>query len=865
MIEWYDKPWSEVVKTFGSNIYAGLDEEQIKPHRDKYGNNKILVPRPPRISKIIKKQIKNFWIIALIAVSAAFIYLGQYISALIGFFIILINFLCVVLSEYNEGKNLKELQRLNMGTARVVREGRTLKIPAEKLVVGDIVIVGKGESIPADLRVIESDDLKVNESSVTGKSFIADKYETKIEDKELKLSDMKNILFKSSFATNGSGTGIVISTGMNTQISNIIKLFLKEKENNKPFNERINNMLNLFTLFTLIVSVVISGIGLIQKETIKYVINVFSIIFLNSIPQSIIIIIAFTSMILLKIIKKQSMAFRNLSVVEKLAHVSVICTDKVGAFSSNKMKVTKIYSNEVLIDAVGEELKGGIAEDKDVNIYRTVNISLLCNDTKNNGGKLENTKDDLMEIALVKFGGENGLDKRSLERQHKRVRQISFDTERRMMTTINVVDENYRANIKGAVDSILARCTYIMKNGLEVEITEEDIEEIKNADIYMSNEGLSVIATAYRNFIYEPSLKENLESHLVFAGLIGFENAIREDALEGIQKSELLNVKPIIITEDNKLTAFALGKKLGTISKLQQILSGVEIDNMSEEEFKRTGDKINIFSRIDSKHKVKIIKDLKECGHVTAITGAKLTDLPAIRVSDVGITTSSSNIVRKLSDILVNNINFLQILNSIEDCRKIVNLIKKIIIYVFSNSIAMFLFVCLAYLYKKDIPFIVEEGFVFNTVVVLLSCIAITYQYKNEKNECDVFAIDKSVIKDNMSFIIVSSVLMGAAAFLSFQLGYTKGMTFAAASAFGVLNLNSILFIYSFSNKLFFKNKLTNFIIFINFIIQLIIIYFMAGKSVFLNFNYYINIGMFIGAWFIICMFRKFDREEIYD
>jgi magnesium-transporting ATPase (P-type) len=865
MIEWYDKPWSEVVKTFGSNIYSGLDEDQIKPHRDKYGSNKIVVPMPPRISKLIKKQIKNFWVIALIIVSIAFIYLGQYIYALIGFFIIIINFLCVVLSEYNEGKNLKELQRLNMGNARVVREGRTLKVPAEKLVIGDIVIVGQGESIPADLRVIESDDLKVNESSVTGKNFIADKYETKIEDRELKLADMKNILFKSSFATNGSGTGIVIATGMNTQISNIIKLFLREKESNKSFNERINSILNSFTLFILIAVSGISCINLIQKESIKYVIKVSSIIFLNSIPQFIIIIMAFVSIILLKILKRQSIVFKSLSIVEKLSHASVICTDKVGSFSSNKMKVAKIYSNEVLIDAVGEELKGGIAEDKDVNIYRTTNIGLLCNDTKNNGGKLENSKDDLMEIALVKFGGENGIDKRSLEKQHKRVKQISFDTGRRMMTTINVVDENYRANIKGAVDAILDRCTHIMKNGLEVEITEEDIEEIKNADIYMSNEGLSVIATAYRNFIYEPSLKENLESHLVFAGLIGFENTIREDALEGIQKSEFLNVKPVIITEDNKLTAFALGKKLGTISKLQQILSGVEIDNMSEEEFKRIGDKINIFSRIDSKHKVKIIKDLKECGHITVITGSKLTDLPAIRVSDVGITTSSSNIVKKLADIFVNSINFLQILNSIEDCRKIVNLIKKVIIYVVSNSIAMFLFVCLTYLYKKDIPFMVEEGFIFNSIVVLLSCISITYQYKNEKNECDGSVIDKSIIKNNISFIIASSALMGTAAFLAFQLGCSKGMIFAAASAFGVLNLNSVLFIYSFSNKLFFKNKLTNFIIFVNLIIQFGILYFMAGKNVFFNVNYYINIGMFIGVWFIICIFRKFDKEEIYD
>ncbi|NMM61964.1 cation-transporting P-type ATPase [Clostridium sp. P21] len=865
MIEWYDKPWTEVVKTLESNMYSGLDEEQIKPHRDKYGSNKIAVPKPPTLGKLIKNQIKNFWMIILIIVSAAFIYLGQYVPAGVGFFIIIVNFLFVVLSEYNEGKKLKTLQKLNMGLARVVREGRTLKIPAEQLVVGDILIVGKGDSIKADLRVIESDDLKVNESSVTGKNFISEKYETKIIDKELKLSDMKNILFKSSYVTDGSGTGIVIATGMNTQISNIIKLFLGEKENGKSFNERVNGILNLFTLYMLIPLIMILGIDFFQKQNVKYLIKFFSTMLLNSIPQTMIVIMSIVSIILLGIAKKQSIEFKNLSVMEKLSQVSVICTDKIGAFSSNKMKVAKIYSDEVLIDAIGEELKQGISEDKDVNMYRMTNIGLLCNDTKSSGGKLVNSKDDLMEIALVKFARENGIDKRDLERKHERVKQISFDTERRMMTTINVVDENYRANIKGAVDSILSRCTYIMKDGLEAEITEEDIEKIKQADINMSNECLSVIAVAYRNFIYEPSLNENIESHLVFAGLFGFENIIREDALEAIEKSSFLNIKPIIITDDNKLTAFALGKKLETISNLQQILSGVEIDNMPDEEFKRVGDKINIFSRIDSRHKVKIIRNLKEYGYTTAITGAKLTDLPALRVSDVGITTSSSNIVKKLSDIVVKDINFLQILNSIEDSRKIISVIKKVILYIITNSAAMFIFVCMMHLYKKELPFMMQEGLIFSCLVMVLSCIAITYQYKNEKRECDSYIIDKDIVKDNKFFIISNAALMGIAAFIAFQLGYSKGIIFAQALSIGVLNLNSIIFTYSFSNKLFFKNAFSNFVIFISFIIQWIILYFISGFNVIFNLNYLRTIGIFIGICFIICLFKKFDKEEIYD
>ena len=227
-----------------------------------------------------------------------------------------------------------------------------------------------------------------------------------------------------------------------------------------------------------------------------------------------------------------------------------------------------------------------------------LDIGLLCNDTQLVNGEIENSKDDLTEIALVKFAQQNGIYKRKIEREHRRIFQISFDTDRRIMTSVNKMDKNYRASVKGAVDSILDRCTHIMKNGVELEITEDDINDIRTADISMSNDSLNVVGFAYRNFNYEPSLKENIESNLVFVGLMGFDNKLKDFAEDYVKKSDELSIKPIIITEDSKLTAFAVGRKLGIVSRLQQIISGVEIDNMDEEEFNRIGEKINIFSRM---------------------------------------------------------------------------------------------------------------------------------------------------------------------------------------------------------------------------------------------------------------------------
>jgi|GEM_PF-471594 ATPase, P-type (transporting), HAD superfamily, subfamily IC len=864
MIQWYGNPWSEAVKSLKSNMYSGLDEEQIKPYREQYGENIILIPKTKSLISLILNQIKELWIILLFMCSAIFLYFQEFAMAGMGLTIIIVSTLCFALNEYNEEKNIKELQRFNKGFARVVREGRTLKIPSTELVVGDIVIVGKGEGVPADLRVIESDELKVNESSITGENFISEKYETKIEDKELALSDMKNILFKASVVVGGSGTGIVISTGMNTQISNIIKLFFGEMEKTEYFNRRLNKIINYVSLFIVACMVFNISVGsMVFKEKISYILKDSAIFVLSSIPQGMVVVITIVSAILFKKMKKNSVIMKNISIIEKFSSVSTICTDKIGAFSKDKMKAVKVYTDGNIIDTYGKGLNNE-EEGKNENLYRILSIGVLCNDTKTNVGKLVSPKNDLIEIALIGFGLENGMEKKRLEREHRRILQIPFDTERRIMTTINVIDENYRANIKGTVDSLLSRCTHIMKNGVETEITEEDINAIKKADISMSIQSLSVIGFAYRNFNYEPSRKENIESNLVFVGLVGFENVLREEAIDSIKKSKALGVKPIIITEDSKLTAFAFGKKMGIISKLQEILSGVEIDNMSDEEFERIGDKIGIFSRISPRNKVNVIKSLKGYGYTTAITGSKLVDLPSLKISDIGITTSSSNIVKKLSDILLNNINFMDLLNVLEDSRKIVSVLKKIVSYIISCSVTMITFITLIYSWKYKIPLIAEEAFWFNNIIMILSSLALIYQYKNEVLYGLDSVIDKNIIKEKAFFILSRGILMGILAFVVFILGYNKGIEFAQVTAFTVLNLNAVFFNYSFSNKMFFKNRVSNLIILLNFIIQFGFSILIYGIGIIINIAYWKNVGIFICIWLLIAMVGKFNKEEQY-
>lgn len=865
MIQWYKSSWSEIVKLLESNIYSGLDGDDINIKREKYGANKILIPKTKSLYSIIINQIKEPWVIMLSVCLIIFLYFTQFILAGIMLLVIMMSILPISLDKYNNEKSIKELESLNIGNARVVRDGRTFKIPLEELVIGDIVIVGQGEGVPADLRVIESEDLKVNETSVTGEKYVAEKYETKIEDKEITLSDMKNILFKSSFVVGGSGTGIVIATGMNTQIANMVKLFFSEEDKSTEVGKKVHEIINYFCIFVISALMINISLRIVSKENIKQMVYISAEFVLNSIPQGIVIILSVVSLFLLKKMKKSSIEFKDLSIIEKLSSISVICTDKVGSFSKNKMEVAKIFTNGNFIDVISDVVNGSSNEGDIENLQRMLHIGLLCNDTQVSTGKLINPKEDLMEAAIIKFAMMNGLDKRNLDRQHKRVVYIPFDNDRKILTTINSVDENYRANIKGSVDSIINKCTHIMKNGVELDITEDEINAIRSAGVSMSAECLSVVGFAYRNFNYEPSVKENIESNLVFVGLIGFENMLKSEAIDSIARSEMLNIKPIIITDDNKLTAFAIGKKMKLVSKVNEIISGVEIDNMPSDEFDRIGDKIGIFSKINSKHKVKIIKALKSYGHTTAIVGSKLIDLPALRVSDIGITTSTSKMVKKLSDIILKDIGFMRILNMLEDSRRIINLLKKIIVYIISCATAMLIFTSLVSLRKYNVPLMYIESFWFNNILMIISSMALAIQYKYEDVKCTNYKLDKDVIKENKPFIIFNGSIMGMGAFIVLMLTYSKGTAFAQVTSFTTLNLSAVFFTLSFSKTKLFQNKFSNLILGLNLLLQFGIMVLMGGLHVILSVDYWEITLAILAICIVISLFNKLGKEQYYD
>ncbi|WP_027625024.1 cation-translocating P-type ATPase [Clostridium lundense] len=820
MDEWYSSSWNDVVKKLNSNIYRGLDQNQIEELQKIHGKNVVKVPKSKNFAAIFFSQLFKLWSILLSIALAIFFYAGETTVFVLLFTILLFNLIFLSNIEYNEEKSLMELQKLESPYTRVIRNRKEIEILSEDLVIGDIVILNKGDIIPADLRIIESNSLKVKEGAVTGEGYTIEKYHTKIEDSEINLSEMRNILFKSSVIIEGNATGIVVAAGMNTQIANIIGMLFEEKTEKHILKNKVHKLVNSLSIGVVVVAVLIASFNVIGKKNLDYILYNTASIIMALIPENIFLILGILSYILLKYFKEKGVHFKNLSVIQNLSQVSLICDDKVGVFSQNTMNLDKIYVNESIIDHRDINL---LDEKNDNNgvIERLIQIGLLCNDTRVSNGEFSNSKNDLVEIGIAKGAFDIGISKERVEQGKERVSQIPFDRQRRIMTTINKIEENYRANVKGAVDVLLNKCTHIIKNGIEREMTEEDVKIIKNVDINMSLQGLSVMGFAYRSFNYEPSLKENIESNLVFVGLMAFKNPTSYSTKELIKTCQSMYIKPIIVTEDNKIAAEAFGKDIGIVNRNKKILSGVEIDNMPEEDFEKNVENVSIFSRIIAKHKVKIAKYYKEHGHTILMSGGRITDLPYLRISNVGVSIGNSSIVKKLSDIILVDRGFENIIDSIKLSRKSINSIRKIIMYIFICSICQFAYIMLTSVAGYNHILSPLNILWTNSITVILASISIMLDYKNENIDYRPDVIDDYLLKENIIKFVFKGFFIAFIASISLYFNKKVPMDISNSIACFILNLNLIIYSVNSSEAYIFKNKVSNIILLLNVLLQI--------------------------------------------
>jgi len=704
---YYNNTWKFIIEKLSSDVHKGLSEELVPKRREACGDNKIKLPLGSGgIFSYIKELISIYLFICLF-IDIFLLVNKSYVLALFVTIIFFSNIFLRWLNIYQKKKQVEFLQNINYTTVSVLRDGVEKIVKAEDLVVGDIVYVRKGSLIAADMRVIRAHDIKVDEKNVTGEYFLKDKYESKIGGEVSSISEMKNILFKGTVIKEGEGAGIVISTGNNTQLGKLLTVMNYANNNKNTLRSMLDKNINKLYLFISFVSLIIY---LLNKEILSV-----SLFLLGIIPVE--LILNTYIYILKKDFNKDGIDLINTSTLELVKDLEILFLDKVGSITLNKMVVKGIVSNNKLYDIDKIDYK------KDININRLIDILLLCNNSTYNI-ETDTGSGDLSEIAYIRFASNNRIYKSLLDSKHKRIFEVPMDSDKRMLTTLNKSKKGYRANIKGDVDKVLERCTHIMIDGLEKEITNEDIKMIKALDFNYSVEGFKTQGVAYRSFNYQPSLSENVESNLVFVGIVALENPIIDDVDKQILNIKQRGIIPILFTDDNKIAATAIGQKTRLISDPSLVISGVELDSLSKEELIGVLSKAKIFSRVNPEIKSKIVGLFNQDGYKVGVAGETLGDLSSLGIAKVGISKGKApEIVKKVSDLFIkdNYLNkFLNLFDVSQSFMKNLYSCEKItLMFLLSQLISLNLISLIDYKVGGDfIPVLITNLVIFSILTV---------------------------------------------------------------------------------------------------------------------------------------------------
>lgn len=653
--------WAEIVELLNSNVQQGISEKDCEALRLKYGTNKIDLPSGSSVYKHIFNALKQKSAIIYILIAIILFVFNYYLFGGALTLILILNIVIVVRHTIRRDKEISYLERLNSENVIVVRDGVQKAIKSEELVIGDIVKFTRNSVVAADLRIINANDLKVDEKSITGETFYKEKFEAKIIGSILSLADMKNILFKGSVIKSGDGVGIVIATGNSTQLGRILAMLTYASNRKHNFGTMISKFLEKY-LFIYFLGIVIIGsyFVLIGQDVQKKYIST-ALFALGCFPIAVISKLIFNGVI--KQFLNENIEIINFSVFNLIKDVNILFIDKVGSISKKQMNVEKLFVNNDVILSSAQYVK-------EITFDRIIEISLICNngiyDPVN-----ENGKGELDELAFLDYAAKKKIYKASIDAKNPKILEIPMDSDKRFYTVVTRINKRYRANTKGNVDAVLERCTHIMIEGVERELTDEYKAMIKENDMNLSIEGLITEGFAYRNFTYEPSKSENIESNMVFVGVIGLENPLEDHLENSINRIKDKAIVPILFTEESKLSAITNAKKANIIRNNNQVVAGIELDSLNQQELKDLICRVRVFCRVNPEIKSKIVSLFIKDGHKVATTGETLGDLPALNLSNVGIGKGkASAMVKRLSDVYIKE-NYLQGFFKIRDFSKI--------------------------------------------------------------------------------------------------------------------------------------------------------------------------------------------------
>jgi len=736
---WHSLPIDEVLRRLESSP-EGLSEEEALKRLSKYGYNEIV--REKRITpfQIFLNQFKSILILILIvsAIVSGFL-LEEYIDAATITAIIILNSVLGFYQEFKAEKAVEALREMTAPIAKVIRENRIRIIKAREIVPGDIVRIEEGDRVPADLRLMKTSNLRIDEAPLTGESTPVPKSTEDLEEKT-PLPDRRNMAYMGTMVTCGWGTGIAVTTGMEAEFGKIARMVQEIEEEEPPIKRDVEKMGKILGVVALIGCLLLFLTGILFGRELKETFLVAVSLAVSAIPEGLPAAITITLSIGAYQMAKHNAIVRRLAAVETLGCTTVICTDKTGTLTRNEMTVREIYvgNRRIKVSGEGYEPKGKFFDEngrklhpKDIKgLDILLRIGRLCNNAKLVKDDEWRVVGDPTEGALVVLAEKAGLEN---YKEYRRVDEIPFQSQRRMMSTINIIGGKRTLLSKGAPEVILSLSSKRMVNGSVTEFSERDKEKILEIVEDMASRSLRVLALAYREI---DKVEENLERNLIFVGLVGMYDPPRREVPEAIELCKKAGIRVIMVTGDHKMTALAIAREIGMVDdNYEKVVLGSDIENMSEEEFSRIVDEVEIFARVSPTHKVKIAETLKSKGHVVAMTGDGVNDAPALKMSDIGVAMGikGTDVAKEASDIVLKDDNFATIVRAVREGRRIYDNIKKFVKLMVTANFDELIEVSITYFLGLPIPFLPVQILWINLVTDGIPAVALTQDPEDPK------------------------------------------------------------------------------------------------------------------------------------
>lgn len=809
---YYNKTTDRAIELLETDKASGLSTSEAKKRIEKHGHNKLTSKEGKTFIQMFFAQFKSFMIIILLiaAVVSGIVGLMEGEGLLDTYVILGILIINAWVGAYQEKKaesSLEALKNLSAPNTNVMRDGEVQTIPSEDLVPGDVVILETGEIVPADLRIIEAVNLKIQESSLTGESLPVQKQDTALEGEEdIALGDRVNMAFSTGVVSYGRGRGVVVATGMNTEVGKIADMLGQTDETKTPMSLRLEQLGKVLGIAALSISAVIFLVGILYGNSVMTMFMTAVTLAVAAIPEGLPAVSTVVLAIGVQRMVKRNAIVRNLPSVEALGSATVICSDKTGTLTQNKMTVIKAYTEHK-----SAELEDLVADNKkDKDLEQLLTIAVLCTDAqivKSKDGETEYTGDPT-ETALLEAGLRFGYLKKELENKYPRVAEIPFDSERKRMTTLNEFPENkIQVNVKGGLDEVLSVCKFIQLKDEVRELTSEDTEKIREANLKMAGDALRVLAMAYQKLDYLPDTVdvESIENDLIFMGMLGMMDPARPEVVEAVKRCITAGIRPIMITGDHKVTAMAIAREVGIYKEEDQAITGTELEVISQEEFEQTVDRYSVYARVAPEHKVRIVKAWQKHDEVVAMTGDGVNDAPALKQADIGAAMGivGTDVAKGAADMVLTDDNFATIVVAVEEGRRIYDNILKAIQFLLSTNVGEIFLILVASIVNIGIPLLPVHILWVNLVTDSLPALALAVDPPEEG------IMNRKPLKPKQGFmtkgmtwrVLYQGIMIGALSLAAYIIGLREGgevlgrtMAFTSlvfAQLFHIRNLHS--------------------------------------------------------------------------